>query len=304
MMDWDEWVNKSDEVGQEIRVQVSMLDDLVNSGYTASSDLSYPIYARQEESEWDQEAEVSMDGIARSQEDQTAKKVEAVAQPLVHFDYQINSRTQMQSANMGDDIETRQAREAGRKLREGEEQLVLNGWGNAINHDGTAVTVDGYRNTSAKLDVTATGDWSTSPADVLDTIDAVLQEIETQQVDQNERNPSPQTQGMWVYHNPSVNSTLRQEDPRGDGNMSLRQRINQDYGFLTLREAGFVPDGEVLFVMQDPRFVEAVIAQSPTNLSWEIEGGLATRYKAFTSRVPMFHETYGGVVGISHVTGA
>ena len=66
-------------------------------------------------------------------------------------------------------------------------------------------------------------------------------------------------------------------DPRGDGNMSVMQRIEQDYPYLDFRTAGALDDGDVIMVAKDERFVEVINAQSPTNLTEEVDFGLATK---------------------------
>jgi len=159
----------------------------------------------------------------------------------------------------------------------------------------------GYKDSSVALTGSAS-DWGTS-SNVLDTFDGMLNDLESQ-TSENNRGPDPESQGAWVYFHPNQRSDLRAADPRGDGNMSLRQRIQQDYPYLDLRASGALDDGEVIMVTKDSTFVEVINAQAPTNMSEETDFGLATKFKTMSCRVPFLKSTYDGIKGINYYTGA
>jgi hypothetical protein len=95
---------------------------------------------------------------------------------------------------------------------------------------------------------------------------------------------------------------LDKADPRGDGNLSVRQRLQQDHPYVTLRETPFIPEDETVMVVRDPRVMSVVNAQGPTNMSWE-PSPMATRYKALSSRVPFFRSTYSDILGVVNYDG-
>ncbi len=303
LMDYDEWVNRSDEVLEEVEVEVTLMDDALGIDQV-SHDLSYTIYTEQVESEGDMEAEISMDGQAKGRDGGSAKVPIGVAVPIIHVDYSLSSREQAQSTNMGNDLEARKARGAGRELRYAEDELMLDGWGLTVEGpNGQSFTVDGYRTTDARIQGSATGAWDTSsPGNVQDTVEDMIQALETQGADSN-RNISPRSQGVILYYNTGKNPVLDQADPRGDGSLSVRQRLQQDHPYITLRETPRIPSGEVLAVVRDPEMLSVVNAQGPTNLSWDA-GPMATNYKALSSRVPFFRSTFDDVSNVVHYTGA
>jgi len=302
-LDFDEFEDRDEDNLQEYRFNLSMVDDVIQAGYTVDSSLARTVYTRQRESKWEVEGERSMDGRARSNQDEAVLEIFGVPIPIAHVDYEISARKQQQSQNFGEDIETRKARQAGRILREVEEQQMENGWGPTVeDSNGNVLSVRGYKDSEVAITGSAEGDWGTA-TNILDTIDSILNALESQTAENN-RGPDPENQGIWLYYHPNQRSDLRAADPRGDGNMSVRDRIQQDYPFVDLRPAGTLSDGEVIGVVQDPRTVEVINAQAPTNLSEDVDFGLATQYKTLSARVPFVKKTYDGIKGTVYYTGA
>jgi len=303
LMDYDEWVNKSDEVLEEVEVEVTLMDDALGIDQV-SHDLSYTIYTEQVESEGDMEAEISMDGRAKGKDGGSVKVPIGVAVPIIHVDYDLSSREQAQSTNMGNDLEARKARGAGRELRYAEDELILDGWGLSIEGpNGQTFSVDGYRTTDARITGSATGSWATdTPGNVQDTVEDMIQVLETQGTE-SDRNIMPRSQGVIVYYNTAKNKVFDQESARGDGDESVRQRLTSDHPYVTLRETPRIPEDEVVAVVRDPEMMSVVNAQGPTNLSWDA-GPMATNYKAMSSRVPFFRSTFDDVSSVVHYTGA
>lgn len=302
-LDFDEFEDRDEDNMMEVRYNLTMVDDFINAGFTTDSSLARTVYTQQRESKWEASGERSMDGRARSNDDEAVLEIFGTPLPISHVDYDISQRQQQQSQNFGEDVETRKARQAGRILRETEEDQMLDGWSPTVEDArGNTVQMYGFRDSSVNISGTVAGSWGTA-SNVQDTIDNFLNALESQTTDNN-RGPDPEQQGAWMYYHPNQRSDLRQADPRGDGNMSLRQRIEQDYPYVDLRAAGALSDGEVIMVAQDQRFAEVINAQAPTNLSEDVDFGLATQYKALSCRVPFFKSTYDGVKGIVRGTGA
>ncbi|WP_455448304.1 hypothetical protein [Natrinema thermotolerans] len=305
LFDYDEWANRSDEIIDEVEIELTLLDDALGID-TVGSDLSFTVYTEQAESQMQTEASVSMDGQAKSEEDGTATLPVGVAQPIIHVDYNIGAREQAQSENMGSDKEARKAEEAGRLIREKEDAIMANGWGVEIaGPNGGQFSVDGYLTTDARISGNAPGAWEatddTTKRNVQDTIEQMVADLETAGAN-GDKNLMPRSRGVYVYYNQTHNSVLDKEDPRGDGNQSIRQRLQQDHPYVTLRETPFIPEDEVVMVVRDSRVMSVVNAQGPTNLSWD-PSPMATRYKALSSRVPFFRSSYDDILGVVNYSG-
>lgn len=303
-LDFDEFEDKDENTLQEVRFQLGITDTLLNAGFSTDTSLARTVYVQERESKWEQTGEISMDGRAKSNDDEAVLEIFGTPVTITHVDYEISARQQQQSQNFGEDIETRKARQAGRILRETEEFQTLDGWGPTVEDArGNTVTMFGMRDSSVAITGSASGNWGT-PSNVLDTIDdEILNPLETQTAENN-RGPMPEEQGLWLWYHPNQRSDLRAADPRGDGNMSLMSRIERDYPYIEMQANGALDDGEIVAMVQDRRFGEVLNAQAPTNLSEEVDFGLATKYKALSSRVPFFKSTYDGVKGITYLTGA
>lgn len=303
LFDYDEFVDRSEEIIEEVNLEVGVLDDAMGIDEVGSS-LATTIYTEQAESEVG-EAEISMDGQAKGENFDTANLPVGVAQPIIHVDYEIDARDQQQSANMGQDKEARLARQAGRVLREKEDDLMLNGWGLEIaGPNGGQFSVDGFLNTDARITGSAPDVWENDTAGkqaVQDTAEQMVSDLENVGAN-SDKNLMPRSRGVYFYYNQVHNALLDKEDPRGDGNMSIRQRLQQDHPYVTLRETPFIPDDEAVMVVRDERVMSVVNAQGPTNMSWE-PSPMATRYKALSSRVPFFRSTYSDILGVVNYDG-
>jgi len=302
-LDFEEFEGQDPDTLQEVRFDLGMVDALIDAGFTTDTSLSRTVYVRERESKFEVTGERSMDGRAKSDDDETVLEIFGTPIPIAHVDYEISARQQQQSMNFGEDIETRKAREAGRILRETEEFQLLDGWGPTVDDArGNTVEMYGLRDSAVSITGTATGDWGT-PSNVLDTIDDILNQFESQTTDNN-RGPDPVDQGLWLWFHPNQRSDLRAADPRGDGNMSVMSRIQQDYPYIDMSAKGALDDGEVVAVVKDSRFAEILTAQAPTNLTEDVDFGLATKFKTLSARVPFLKTTYDGIKGTLRYTGA
>jgi len=303
IFDYDEHEARDDDVMQEVRTNLTMMESVMAAGFTRNTSLARTEYIKQRTGKWSNKGEISMDGRAESQPDERNKERFGVPIPIVHVDYDIPARKQQQSMNFGESIEDEQAEEAGRTLRETEENLFLDGWGPTVpDSQGNNLDLYGVRNSSVSITGSATGDWSTAD-NIKDTIDGILNELESQTGD-NDRGPDPVEQGAWLWYHPNQRSDLRAADPDGDGNMTVKTRLQNDYPYLDMQAAGELDDGELVCMVKDPRFIRVLTAQAPTNLSEEVDMGLATEYKTLASRIPFFKTTYDGIKGAVYYTGA
>jgi len=302
-LDFEEWEGHDEDNMQEVRYSLTIVDQILGAGFDVGSSLARTVYTRQRESRWKTDGERSMDGRAISRDDDSVLEIFGTPIPIAHVDYEISTRKQQQSQNFGEDVETRKARQAGRILREVEEGQMLNGWSQTV-EDPRGNTLSMYGLTDSTVAITGSADGSFSTAsNIHSTVRAMLNDLESQ-TSNNDRGPDPVEMGAWLWHHPNQRSDLRAPDPEGDGNQSVMTRLQQDFPYLEISAAGELSDGELVMTVQDPEFVEVINAQGPTNLSEEVEMGLATEYKALSARVPFVRKTYDGIKGTVYYTGA
>lgn len=302
-LEFEEYRDTDDRVVPETQEVLTAVDDLIAAGFTRDTSLARLVSTYQVGRDFDDVAERSMDGRARSTEDGTTTAIDGVPLPISHVDFEISQREQQNSANFGEDLETMDAERAMRQVMEDLEDLLFNGWTETINTDEGPFSVDGYTNTSAAISGTATGDWGT-PSNVLDTIDAMRNDLREQGSNNNE-GYLPEEEGAWLYiPTAQWGEFTQQADPRGDGNMSIRERVEQDYPNLDVRHAGALSAGTIVMVIQNRDVVDLADAQAPTTMNWDVEGGLSTRFKTLACRVPRIKQTFENRKGVVSYTGA
>lgn len=302
-LDYEEWEDRDDMLLPETQQVLTAVDDLVQAGFTVDTSLARFTSVYEETNEFDDVAERSMDGRARGTEDSTVVEIDGVPLPIVHVDYEISAREQQNSQNFGESLDTQDAEKAARQVRENLEDLLFNGWGVNIETNRGTLDVTGYTTEPSRLTDTAAGDWGT-PSNVLDTVDNMENQLREQGPNDNE-GYMPEQEGLWIYVPTAQWGELSQaEDPRGDGNMTLLERVNQNRPYIEFRHAGELDAGTIVGVIQNRNVVDLADAQAITNMSWDVEGGMATRYKTLACRVPRVKSTFEGRSGIIEITGA
>jgi len=307
ILDYDEHVEKSDITMEPSQRRLTAMQAVMSAGFTQDISLMRTEYLEQKAGELTNQAQISMDARAESTPDQSRKEKTGTSVPIVHVDYSVPLRQQQQSMALGESIDDQQAEDAGRTLRETEEKLYFRGWGPTVpGPDGGALNLYGATDSNIAITGSATGGFDTAD-NIRDTVLQIVDSLRTQTSD-NDRGPSPQDVGMWLWHAPQQTTELDAVDPDGDGNLSVRRRLfngqRADFPYVDVAEAGFLDDGELVASVKDRRFVKILTAQAPTNLSAETDMGLATDYKAMASRIPFFKKTANGVKGHVYLTGA
>lgn len=304
-LDYDEWEDRSDLTVEETQKTLTGVDDLVAAGFAVDTSLARMVSMWQVKND-PGIAERSMNARARGTEDSTLTVPEGVPLPISHVDWEISQRQQINSQNFGEDIETSDGEAGVQTVREDAEDLLFNGWGKSVSTHSGDFQVHGYRtHPDAISDTSANfggGDWDTG-SNILDTIDGLLEALE-QQGDNDNEGYMPEEYGVWLYVPTNRwGKITRTADPRGDGNINIITRIEQDYPYIDVRHAGALPAGEAVMVVQDSDIVDLADAQSATTMAWDIEGGMATRFKTMLCRVPRVKSTFDRASGIVHVTG-
>lgn len=307
-LDWEEWEARDEEAISEARLDTGATDDVIAAGLGVDTSLARMVSSWQVRGEAF-EADRSMDGRNRATDDTPEVAREAISLPITHVDYELSQREIQNSMNFGESVDDTAAEEAGETLAVAQEELMFDGWDVEFHVEGVGMaTVDGYTTTDYRLAI-AGSDWSV-PDNVLADIEAAMGQLHGQTADEN-RGASVQDGAFLYFPRSRWTDITFPADPKGDGSLSLRDRIEQDYSWLTLRQSGVLDANEAVMVVMDRKFVDIADAQTATNFSWDVEGGFGTRFKALNARIPRLKGTYGpdaetqddSTVGIAHITG-
>ena len=297
----DEYETLSDRMISVYQERLNAIGDLQSAGLTRDVSLSSVVTTWQQRTDFT-DAEISMDGETQSEEDRVTYDVQQTHVPIIHKDFRISQRELDISRNTGEDLRTADIAEATRSVVEMAENLLFNGWDQAVNTArGDTTKVYGYTTFPDRVTGSASGDWGTASnirPTILDMID-----------DLDDNNRTPGDRGFWLYVSKNQWQELRRAvDPDGDGNMNLRQRLNEEFDAeigMIQREPEFaLPDGEMVMIDPQPDVVELAQAEDMQTAEWQSGSGFTNHFKTFWAGVPEFKSDADGQSGIVHYTGA
>jgi len=299
----DEWYEEMGDVLTEHEAPATFVNKLIADGYGTDASLNRYVYVYQLRSS-DTDAEVSMNGRAQSTNDTAAYGFSGVPLPIVHSDYEIEARELQNSRAFGDDLSDVGAEEARDAVDKKIEELAFGGWGGQIQTERGIFTLTGLTNDNADaiLSINASGDFQ-DPANVLDTIDKAYTTTE-QQGDDDNLGPALSEVGAYgVLPTAQWGEVTRGTYESSAADEPLTDRIAQKYPNLELVHAPRLDAGNMIVLPKDRRYFDIADAQAPTNISWEVEGGMAVKNKVLASRVPVVKEQPDGIGGIVNVDG-
>ncbi|WP_126665243.1 major capsid protein [Haloterrigena salifodinae] len=297
-----------DEVLNEQFVQSTIIDTLLGAGFNIPSSLANYVYATSLQA-GRMEADVSMNPRSRSRQDRTRSGVDAVAQPVVHVDYELDGREMEVRRAHGEEPETDQAREARRAINRREAHVLFNGWGGTWEmEDFGSVSVTGLNSdTSQIIQTGSTGAGWDDAQVVLDDFDHLHDQIEDQE-DVEDTDDVPlvdQVGGYLLVPRQQWGNVTRQDYQPDSGAVDepLIDRIERKYPYINVLPAPRLAGDTAIFLLNDPRYFGIVNAQGMTNTAWDIDGGHARRHKLVASRMPFVRRQPDGIRGIVRMTG-
>lgn len=294
----DEWKTLDDAVVQIAESRMGGVQDLISKGlvYNLGNAMGTTVLEYHDVSDA-LSAELTMDGISRAENDRPDFQTNYLPIPIIHADYQINSRALAASRNLGNPLDTTLAERAARKIVEKREEMLFTdttyafGGGTIysyVNHpDRNLVTLSNY------------GNWddesATTPRKILDSV------LEMKQTAINAKRYGP-----YVLYIPTNYETAMDDDFEDTGTtatgMTIRERILKVGGIQDVKVIDTLPDDEVLLVQMTSDVVRLVQGMGITNVEWSTEGNMITKYKVMAIQVPQIRSDQNGSSGIVHMS--
>lgn len=290
----DEWRTLTDRMTQVYRSELVAVNDLMEAGLDRNISLATKVDLWQELDEMT-EAEVSMDGENRSEEDRMTYGTEGTPVPIIHKDFRISERDLESSRQLNNDLRTDTVADATRAVTEMMETLVFDGWGPNVSDNRSTFQLYGYTTHPDRNQYTGS-DWGTN-SNIRPDIVGMLDNL-----DQNERDGGD----FWLYLAPPQWREFRSAiDPDGDGNQTVRRRVMEEFDqeIDRVRRASYLSDGEA--VMVDPRedVVELAVAEDVQTVEWQSGSGMTNHFKVMSAIAPELKSDSKGQSGIVHATG-
>lgn len=299
----ESWVEYDDTTLEEHDGPTNTLQRLISMGFSISSSLARYAYVRPMSYGGEMEADVNMNARARSRQDLPTFGLDGVGQPIVHSDWEIDSREYQASQTYGEGLDASVAADAREAIEQTEDDILFNSWSGTVGTQNGDFGVRGL-NTDAEmiLPATATAGWE-DPDAVISTLEEVQIQIENQG-DEGEA-PSPRQVGAILLVPTEQMTAIQVADyETAATDEPLAARLDRKFPYLELVEAPRLPSGNLVWMLNDTRYFSVVVAQGVTSTSWQVDGGFGRRSKMLASRMPWVRRQPDNIYGIVRVTGA
>lgn len=287
-----EWLQYDAAVVEASQMRLSGIADLIAEKltYNVPNALGTTVV------QWDdvthmQEAEQSMDGISRQQNDRIEFAASSLPVYITSKDFRINLRTLEASRRLGQPLDTTQAADAARRVSEKLEKGLFQGPGITVSGN----TAYGYTNFPQRNTVAKVGDWAaTVTVAGTDIVSDVIKMIAAAQGDYY----------FGPYHLYVSQDWWNrlQDDYKTYSDVTILQRIEALNEIKGVKTSGQLPLQTAILVQMTNDVVDLIIGQEPTNVVWGSEGGFIVHMKVFSIIIPRlkFHQdARSGIVHLS-----
>lgn len=288
----DEWKQLDDAIQQISRFRLGGIDDLVSNGlvFNLGNGMGTTVLETHNVSDA-MEAVMTMDGLTRGQNDRPDYETKYLPIPIIHVDYQINSRVLEASRKLGNPLDTTSAEYATRKVREKLESLLFT--------DETYTFGGGviysYLNHPDRNTDTLTTDWD----DIAVTGALLIADVLTMK----QTSIDNLHFGPWMLYIPTIYETKMDADyDATTPGTTIRERILKIDGIKGVKVIDTLTADNVLLVQMTPDTVRLVKGMDIQNVEWKQEGNFVTNYKVMTIQVPQVRSDQAGKSGIVHMS--
>ncbi|OQY11132.1 MAG: hypothetical protein B6I31_05535 [Desulfobacteraceae bacterium 4572_19] len=236
-------------------------------------------------------ATMSMDGINRGQNDRPVYTTNYLPLPIIHADYEINSRVLAASRNMGNPLDTTAAERAARKVNEKLENMLFTN--ETYKYGGG--TIYSYLNHPNRNLATLSTPWTNSSKTGAQIVNEVIS-LKQKAINKH-------FYGPYMLYIPTAYETVMDEDynPTSASPMTIRQRIEAISGIKGVKVVDTLPSDNVLLVQMTSDVVRLVRGMGISNVEWKSEGNMVTNYKVMTIQVPQIRSDQSGNMGLVHL---
>jgi uncharacterized linocin/CFP29 family protein len=288
-----EWEQIDRAVLDVVRAPNVALNDFLRLGLTQPLDGLGVIVSTYEQLGDMTEANVSMEGIVRGEQDRTPFTPQTIPVPLIHKDFQLSLRHLEASRRGGNEsLDTTQARVATRKVQDKVDDIIFSGHATQLS-DGNPIY--GLTNKPQRLQKTSAncggGDFGTAGNfyKTLNGAIAFLREL-------GYYGPYGVyvATNQYAQTNALVSGTAVSERTAGMDQLPEVSFINQ---------AHKLTDGEMVVFQATQDVADIAIAQDTTPVQWEGLGGFMIDFRIFTALTIRVKHDSNDSCGVCHVTG-
>jgi hypothetical protein len=302
----DEWKRLDEVVVTIAEERLNGVQDLLSNGltYELGNGMGTTVL------EWHDvgdalEADLTMDGLPRAQNDRPEWQHNYLPIPIIHADYEINTRALTVSRNMGNAIDTTMAERAARKINLKLEQMLFTDTSYAFGalDDRSRNSIYSYLNFPDRETATLGAGWATGDSSGTPTGRDIVKQV----IDWKQQMFNIYQRGPFMMYIPLAYETIMDEDyvdtnPDTRTTGTIRERILKIGAIQDVKVVDTLPADTVLLVQMNRETVRLVRGMGVQNVQWTEEGQFVTKYKVMTIQVPQIRSDQNGRCGILHVS--
>lgn len=223
--------------------------------------------------------------------------------PVIHADYSLGFReggADDSGRTPAQGLDTMKTTVASRIITETIERILLGSPGGGgpgseitVNRYGDPFQMHGMLDHPETNTASTTADWTVDNTAIRSDLRAMRQVLK------NDNNVRPGNTGYWVYMGETYFDELDDADPEGDGNQTIRDRVENLANINRVAELDFLPAKSVLMFRPSSDIVEVGIASDIQTAQWSVNPW-RDKWKTFASIVPRVKATTTGQSGIAY----
>jgi uncharacterized linocin/CFP29 family protein len=294
----DEWKTLDDAIMMVGRYRLGGVQDLIANGltYNLGNAMGTTVLEWHDVSD-PMEADVTMDGVTRSQGDRPKYQHNYMPIPIIHVDYEINERELQASRNMGNPLDTTAAESAARRVSEKLENMLFTntnysfGEKDARNRN----TIYSYVNHPDRNTIAIGTHWD-------DLVSTIGTSILNQVLAMKAASIADFHYGPWTLYIPTNYEMVIEKDyDTVTPGTTIRERLMKIDGLKAIKVVDTLAADNVLLVEMAPQTVRLVRGMGLTNVQWGTEGNFVTKFKVLTIQVPQIRSDMNKRSGIIHL---
>jgi hypothetical protein len=288
----DDWIALDTALVEAGVTRLAAVADLISAGLTTPlpNAMGKTVFGYEKVGDMDP-ATVSMDGMARSENDTAEFSFASIPVPITHKDFFLNIRRIAASRTRGEAIDVTQARVAGRKVAEEIERMTLLGGKTFAGLPIYGYTTHPNRNTVA---FGTNGNW----VQAAKTGENIIADVQAMMaLAEGDKYYGP----YWLYVSRNASSKL-EGDYKAAGTITTRARILELDGISAVRYLDMLTANTVLLIQPTSDVVTLLDGESMQTVQWDVNGGFGVNFKAFAIQVPLIRADSLGNSGIVHMS--
>lgn len=287
----DEWKNLDEAVLKISETRLGGIQDLVSNNlvYNIGNGMGSTVLEYHDMSDA-MEADLSMDGVTRSVGDRPKFGTKYLPLPIVHVDYEINTRVLNSSRSLGNPLDTTSAERAARKVNAKLETMLFTD----TSYTFGGGTIYSYVNHPDRNPVTLSENWDVSGKTGAEIIADVLV-MKQAAIDAKHYGP------YSLYVPTAYETKLDNDYDSTTPGTTIRERILKIEGIKSIKVIDTLTANNVLLVEMNTDTVRLVRGMGVQNIQWQTEGNMITKYKVMTIQVPQVRADQEGNSGIVHL---